>query len=213
MTIETPAQQFVPPYPQPLVNGYTGYAGGDPNDWTTDTGSAKQVPTPYDLEWVAGDTAVFTFFVPNVNWTPTDPGGTPTVAWEYVTWRSQVRGSHYYYYGYWWPPTFPLGPYLMEFTCTAAYIENDATLGTGTQVTIKGGMAWVGDFKWDLQAEHHVNVNDPTYYEAHTLYQGNAKVLPQYTSPTLYAPSNWPMYSLAANVTWPPPPAQGPIFP
>jgi len=212
MPIETPAQQFVPPYPQALVSGYTGFgqigwgATGDDG-----SGASSQVPKSYDLEWVAGDTAVFDFFFANVCWTPTDPSPTQ-MPWEPVSWRSQVRTSHYYYYGYWWPPTFPLGAFLLEFACTAEYVEDDPINGSGTTVTIKGGTPWTGDFKWDLQSEHHVNVNDPSFYEARTWYQGKAKVLPQYTSPTIYAPSNWPMYSFVSN-PWPPPPAQGPVFP
>jgi hypothetical protein len=207
MPIETPAQQFIPPYPQALVSGYTGY-GADVGSWNTDVASSEQIPLAHDLTWVAGDTAAFTFFFDGVCWTAVDPSPTAPVMWEYTTWRSQVRTTAYYYYGYWWPPTFPMGALLMEFVCTSEYVENDPVLGTGTLVTIKGGTSWPGDFKWDLQSEAHTDVTIPEYYEAHTQYQGKVKVLPQYTSPTIYPPSNWPVYSFASN-PWPP---QGPYL-
>lgn len=200
--IEVPDQQFVPPYPQALVNGYTGYADLSGGSGSNGDSSQSQVPKSYDLSFVAGDTATFTFFFPDVCWTATDPTPAAPIVWEPVTWRAQVRTSHYYYYGYWWPPTFPMGAFLMDFTCTSEYLENDPDLGTGTQVTLKGGTTWPGDFKWDLQSEHHVDPLDPGFYEAHTHYQGKAKVLPQYTSPTLFAPSNWPLYSFDSN-PWP----------
>jgi hypothetical protein len=210
--IVAPAEWFVPPYPKALVPDYSGYApgavsGASGGTGAADGGASSQVPTSYDLSWVAGDTVEFKFFFPNVCWVEVDPGSTQAL-WEYTTWRSQVRTSHYYYYGYWWPPTFPMGARIMEFVCTAEYVEDDPDKGTGTWVTLRGGTSWPGDFKWDLQSEAHTSTLDPYFYEAHTWYQGNVKVLPQYTSPTLYPPSNWPVYSFDSN-PWP---HQGPYL-
>src|SRR5262252_4242804 len=77
------ATEFVPPYPEAMQTNYTGYntgtGSGDPNDWssTDPSGALSQVPETVDLTWVASDTAMFSFFFPNVCWVDVDP--TPTL--------------------------------------------------------------------------------------------------------------------------------------
>src|SRR5262252_1790794 len=175
-----PAQQFMSPYPQAMIADYTGAEGAGLTSAATGAGAPvnlSDLPLAYNLSWVAGDTAYFSFFFQNVCWLPAAPTPPPTLyAWENVTWRSQVRTPQSYYFGYWWPPTWPLGAFIMEFTVTATYMENDATLGTGTLVTIKGGTTWPGNYVWDLQSEHHVDQADLTYYEAHTRIAGSVTV-------------------------------------
>ena len=188
------AQPFVSPYPKAMIPNYTGDEAGS-SYGSGDAALLTQLPTTQNLSWVAGDTATFSFFFPNVCWTPTQPAPPPTLyAWENVTWRSQVRTTKAYYYGYWWPPVFPLGYFIMEFSVDATYLGDptpDPTLGTGTLVTLTGGTAWPGHFAWDLQSEHHTDVSNPDWYAAQTHLQGKADVTGQVTNPQLTVPSNW----------------------
>jgi hypothetical protein len=193
------ASDYKPAYPQALVPNYSGYgvAATGVNGNGSTSPSASQVPDPYDLTWVASDTAQFSFFFKNVCWTETDPS--PTLyPWAMTKWSAQVRTTSWYYYGYWWPPMFPLGRYLMAFTVTTKYMENDAVLGTGTLVTLTGGSFWPGNFRWDLQADTYADpVGNPDVFTSRTWLAGKATIQGQVTSPMIYPPSNWPIYQYA----------------
>jgi hypothetical protein len=194
------AAGFKPPYPQALQANYSGYGSGSGSvSGSGDTPSSSQLPDPYDLSWVASDTAEFQFFFADVCWTDTDPSPTvPGVTWEKVLWSAQVRTTYGYYYGYWWPPVFPLGGLIMQFGVTSQYMENDSVFGTGTMVTLTGGTLWPGTFNWDLQADTYGDpVNAPDSYTTRTWLQGKATVTQQVTSPMLVPPSNWPIYKMS----------------
>jgi len=192
-----PAQQFVSPFPQAMIPGYSGAeaASGSVTGGGGGAGTAvslEQLPTTQDISWVAGDTATFTFFFADVCWTPVVPAPPPVLhTWENRTWRAQVRTPGAYYYGYWWPPIYPLGYLLVDFNVSAQYMENDATLGTGTLVTLKGGTMWPGKFVWDLQSEHHTDVSKPDFYEAHTHIRGNATIIGQVSNWQTSPPGYW----------------------
>jgi len=194
------AQQFVSPYPKALIPDYTGAetasgSGAGGGGGTGAAASLDQLPTTQDLSWVAGDTATFTFFFQNVCWTPVVPVPPPTLyTWENVTWRAQVRTPGAYYYGYWWPPIYPLGRLLVDFTVTAAYKENDPVLATGTLVTLKGGTMWPGSFVWDLQSEHHTDSANPDFYEASTHVRGKATIIGQVSNWQTSPPGYWGVY-------------------
>jgi len=196
------ATQFVPPYPEAMQTNYTGYSGtGNPNDWTTGgdgtAGSLSQVPETVDLEWWASDTAMFSFFFPNVCWVETDPSPTLTT-WAKTVWKSQVRTDKAFYYGYWWPPVFPLGRFVMEFTVTSSYAEPSDPTKVGTTVYLTGHTMWPGTYKWDLQAQTYPDpVNQPTVFTTRTLKAGTATIHGEVTSDMLYPPSNWGVYPYA----------------
>ena len=197
------AAGFKPLYPQSMVPGYNGYNAPSSSVSGSTTPSASQVPDPYDLTWVASDTAQFAFFFKNVCWTDVVPVPAPTLyGWTKTVWCAQVRTTWGYYYNYWWPPVFPLGGYVMAFNVTAQYMGDptpDPVLGTGTLVSLTGGTFWPGKFKWDLQADTYADVANPdTLTSVRTWLSGNATVLSQVTSPQIYPPSNWPMYAAAA---------------
>lgn len=185
-----PPNTFLPGLPG------SGNGSGSVNGSGSDSSSSEQVPDSYDLHWVAGDTVTFEFFFADVCWVPIDPApADPLITWENTTWHAEVRTTHLYYYGYWWPPVWPVGGFILSFDVTAVYMDQDPTLGSGTMVTLKGGTFWPGTYKWDLQSEAHTDTANPDHYEARTWLAGAATVDPQTTVPSQpYPPSNWPVY-------------------
>ena len=176
-TVEPVAQWFVPPYPKALISGYSGFSAADSTGGGASAASgasSSQVPDTYDLEWVAGDTAIFEFYFDGVCWTDVQPANPQGLTWVMTDWAAQVRAPHYTYYGYWWPPTWPGYQYLMAFTVTSEFMDDFNGLGPGTMVTLNGGTAWPGSFVWDLQTSqaqrstdmalgqgHHPSAGDP----------------------------------------------------
>lgn len=184
---------WVPPYPEAMVAGYSGYPSGAGSFVNGDgADSSSQVPTPFDLTWVAGDTAFFQFFFVGVCWTPTEPTDTLGLTWVATSWESQVRAKYYTYYNYWWPPTWPGYRYLMSFAVTAELLT-DPVLGPGTMVTLNGGTIWPGEFVWDLQTKQYPDPLDLAHYYVRTWRSGKATVMAQVTQDDRYPPSNWPM--------------------
>jgi len=202
------AAGFKPLYPKAMIDGYTGY---EMTGSVSGSGTATDMvlkPTTQNLEWVAGDTAHFQFFLPGVALMPDDPGTIdPSVSpWQRTKWDAQVRNPGYWYYGYWWPPVWPgFTPFIMAFTIKAEYgSQQQGTPPTtvyGTVLTLTGGTIWPGDFVWDLQSEVFTANVPPPPTEQDTFYtktwmSGKAKVDTQVTQPDLYPPSNWPVYRM-----------------
>jgi hypothetical protein len=187
------AAGFIPP--STFLPGLGGSGSGSVNGSGSGAEGSDQLPDSYDLHWVAGDTVIFEFFFADVCWVPVNPNPVAPIVWQDTTWSAEVRTTNLFYYGYWWPPVWPVGGFILSFAVTAVYIANDPTLGSGTMVTLKGGTFWPGTFKWDLQSESHTDVANPDHYEARTWLAGTATVDPQITVPGQpYPPSNWPVY-------------------
>jgi hypothetical protein len=185
------ATDFVPPstfLPGVSVSGSNGSGTGTN---AASTGSTSQTPDEYDLHWVAGDTAEFQFYFDGVCWTDVKPTDTLGLTWVMTQWTSQVRAEGWYYYGYWWPPTWPGYRYVMTFTITTEFLDDFSNLGPGTMVTLTGGTIWPGHYLWDLQTKQW---EDPLLVDAwttRTWLTGKATVDTQVTQPDLYPPSNW----------------------
>lgn len=200
---------WVPPYPQAMISGYSGYgSGGSFVNGNGSVSSSTQVPEQHNLTWVAGDTAVFSFFFPGVCLTPVDPGLAPDrpdgITWTMAVWESQVRGDKPIYWGYWWPPLMPYGAFLMAFAVTASFVEGytgtpDAPIPAtpGTLVWLSGGTIWPGSWKWDLQTKYYSDPMDLEHYGVRTWKSGDVEVLKQVTMDPLYPPSHWPVYQYA----------------
>jgi len=135
---------------------FGGYTGNDYGGYSCEGPDYSLMPTTQDLEWIAGDTAVFQFFFPGVAWTPVVPTGdlvTLGLHWVQTKWESQVRAPNGYYYNYWWPPLFPGYRWLMTFETHAQVVPYWQGQGAGTLVTLKGATVWPGDYVWDLQTK------------------------------------------------------------
>ena len=201
------ASLFVPPYPEAMIPGNTGYAvvGDGTNGGGGGSGSAATFPIPVVSGDVvlpfrfrfrlrsplagAGDTFTVQFFFPGVCWVDVDPVLDPArpdgITWEYRTWQAQVRGDKLVYGGYWWPPAYPVGPWIQDFVIDATWkdsvlpsMEDPKATGPGTWVTLLTSIFWPGDWVWDLQSIYYLDpVLQPTLGATRTWVAGKATIL------------------------------------
>jgi hypothetical protein len=189
------AAGFIPPSTFLPGLGGAGGNGGSGGFGTGGESSSSMLPQNFDLSWVASDTASFTFFFAGVCWTEIEPADALGLTWVNTIWESQVRNPNWYYWGYWWPPTWPGYRYVMTFTVAAEFVADHNGEGPGTLVTLTGGTIWPGEFVWDLQARSFADpVNAPDVYTTRTWITGKATVDPQVTQQDYYPPSHWSVY-------------------
>lgn len=172
--------------------GFTGV--GDAAVTTSSTvGLASQLPEPFNLEWVQGDSPTFQFIFTDVMWTPVDPGITDPDAptWVETNWAAEVRNPYIYstYAADYWVPAYGYqynwwrGHSIVAcFTVTSEVIEMPDVVPTqwATKVTmflpaVNSAMILPGNwFRWDLQTR---TVDDIVT----THLRGKARIITEWT--------------------------------
>jgi hypothetical protein len=160
--------------------------------------SSSLLPSPYNLEWVQGDTAIFQWLFVDVNWTDVDPGLTNPDAPEWVetVWNAQVRNPYIYstYASDYWVPAYGYQyqwwrghSIAANFICTSSVIQvpDEATLPDvpvrwATEVTVtlpadQSALILPGNwYRWDLQTRTVDNI-------VTTHLRGKARIVTEWT--------------------------------
>ena len=110
-----------------------------------------------------------------------------------------MRGDKLVYGGYWWPPAYPVGPWIQDFVVNATWIdapppggENPNSTGPGTLVQLVTSIFWPGSWVWDLQSIYYPDpVGQPTLGFTRTWVAGKVTIDKQVTSSQRYPPSHW----------------------
>lgn len=165
---------------------------------SSSVGTASQMPQPYNIEWVQGDTAEFQWLFTDVLWTENDPAISDPEAptWEQRQWNAQVRNPYIYstYASDYWVPAYGYQynwwrghSIVADFTCTADAIAIDPLPETplvprwATRVSMlllasdSANILPGNWYHWDLQTRRIVDNNVKTHL------RGKTRVITEWT--------------------------------
>lgn len=176
-----------------------GFASVSNEDSVTNPTLSSHLPAPYDLEWVQGDTAEFSWLFTDVLWTETDPEIEDGPTWVQTEWAAQVRNPYLFsamsadrwtpvnnsQYAWWRSNSL-----VAEFTATAEAVEVPGTdpVQWATKVTItlpadrSRKMLPGNQYRWDLQTRNPGLTDDKADDVVRTHLSGRARVLTQWTT-------------------------------